>query len=98
MRTVYVCFPTVMDVKKFVENISPLEGNFDLIEGMYVIDAKSLMGIFAMNLSKPIKLRIEKDTEVAMRAIESFIVEEVSDETSDDSLSIRQTAKLGRIL
>ena len=76
METVYVYFSTVMEVKRFVENISPLEGDFDLIDGRYVVDARSLMGIFGMNLMKPIQLRIHKNSKKAMQAIKSFIVEE----------------------
>ena len=76
METVYVYFSTVMEVKRFVESISPLDGDFDLIDGRYVVDARSLMGIFGMNLSKPVQLRIHKNSKKAIRAIESFIVEE----------------------
>jgi len=74
MRTVYVSFSKVMDVKKFVENISPLEGQFDLVDDNYILDAKSLMGILAMDFSRPMKLQIEKATEETMHAIENFIV------------------------
>ena len=74
MTTVYVSFSKVMDVKKFVEAISPFEGQFDLIDGMYIVDAKSLMGILAMDLTKPVKLRIEKDADKAIRAINDFVV------------------------
>jgi phosphotransferase system HPr-like phosphotransfer protein len=65
-----------MDVKTFVERISPLEGQFDLVDGMYVVDAKSLMGILVMDLTKPIQLRIEKCSDSVMQAIESFLVDE----------------------
>ena len=75
MRSVYVSFSKVMDVKRFVEKISPLDGNFDLIDGMYVIDAKSLMGILAMDLTKPVQLRIQEDNEKTMEAIEGFVVD-----------------------
>ena len=74
MRTVYVSFGKVNDVKRFIEKISPLDGDFDLIDGMYVIDAKSLMGILAMDLTKPIQLRIHEDSDKAMTAIEGFVV------------------------
>ena len=76
MRTVYVFLPTVMTVKRFVEAISSLEGNFDLIDGRYVVDARSLMGIFSMDLSGPIQLRIQKDSEKAMKAVEDFLATE----------------------
>jgi len=75
MRSVYVSFGKVSDVKRFIEKISPLEGDFDLIDGMYIIDAKSLMGILAMDLTKPIQLRIQDDNEKTMTAIESFVVD-----------------------
>jgi len=76
MRSVYVSFSKVMDVKRFIEKISPYDGNFDLIDGMYIVDAKSLMGILAMDLTKPINLRIEKSSRKIMKAIEDFIVDE----------------------
>ena len=76
METVYVYFSTVMEVKRFVESISPLEGDFDLIDGRYIVDARSLMGIFGMNLTKPVQLRIHKNSKKAIRAIKGFIVEE----------------------
>ena len=76
MDTVYVYFSTVMDVKRFVESISSLDGEFDLIDGRYVVDARSLMGIFGMNLNRPIQLRIHKNSKKAMQVIKSFIVEE----------------------
>jgi len=76
MRFVYVSIPTVMDVKRFVESISSLEGDFDLIDGRYVVDARSLMGIFGMDLSKPIKLCIHKDSKKALQAVKSFVVDE----------------------
>jgi len=75
MRSVYVSFGCVNDVKRFIEAISPLEGDFDLIDGMYIIDAKSLMGILAMDLTKPIQLRIQKESEETMKAIGGFVVD-----------------------
>jgi len=65
-----------MTVKRFVESISSLEGDFDLIDGRYVVDARSLMGIFSMDLSGPIQLRIQKGSEKAMKAVEDFMVAE----------------------
>jgi len=75
MRTVYICLPTVENVQKFVERISPLPGQFDLLSHEYVLDAKSLMGIFKLDLTKPIELCIEIDTEETLQAIRDFIVD-----------------------
>ena len=74
MRTVYVSLPTVEAVQKFVELLSPLDGQFDLLSDEHVLDAKSLMGIFRLDLTKPIKLRVEKDSRETMRVLKPFVV------------------------
>jgi len=61
-------------VQEFVAQISVLGGQFDLLSGKYVLDAKSLMGIFSLDLTKPLQLRVEKDTGETMQAIERFLV------------------------
>jgi len=83
MRTVNVYLPKVMTVKKFVESISSMEGDFDLIDGRYVVDARSLMGIFSLDRTKPIQLRIQKDSKNAMQAVERFIVAQPVDKPVD---------------
>ena len=40
-------------MKAFVNEISKFDCDFDLVTGRYVIDAKSIMGIFSLDLSKP---------------------------------------------
>ena len=74
MRIVYIGLPTVKSVQKFVELISPLEGQFDLLSDEYILDAKSLMGIFRLDLTMPIRLRIEKASKETLNAIGNFIV------------------------
>ena len=54
MKTVRVCLDSIDKVKGFVNDISRFNTDFDLISGRYVIDAKSIMGIFSLDLSKPI--------------------------------------------
>ncbi|MCL1828727.1 MAG: HPr family phosphocarrier protein [Oscillospiraceae bacterium] len=76
MQTVYVNLPTAEAVHAFVIRISPLAGQFDLLSGRHVFDAKSLMSILTLDLTKPIELRVEKDTEETMRAIKQFITDE----------------------
>ena len=73
IKSVYISLPTVEAVQRFVERISPLEGNIDILSDGYVLDAKSLMGIFGLDLSQPIMLTVEKDTEEAMHSINPFI-------------------------
>ncbi len=52
----YLYFKTLEDVKSFV-NIAMLKDfELDFISGKYVVDAKSIMGIFSLDLTKPVKL------------------------------------------
>ena len=53
-KTIYL--KTISDVKKFVNIVTKCSYDVDLISDRYVIDAKSIMGIFSLDLSKPIKL------------------------------------------
>ena len=77
MKTVQICLDSIDKVKSFVNAITTFDAEFDLISGRYVIDAKSIMGIFSLDLSKPITLNIhsETDTYAIMAAIKPFIVE-----------------------
>ena len=68
MQTVTIALDTVDKVKGFVNTISPMDGDFDLVSERYVVDAKSIMGIFSLDLSKPLTLKIH-DSAVAERAI-----------------------------
>lgn len=56
MVSVNVMLSTITDVKKFVDVVSKYDFEIDLTSGRYVIDAKSIMGIFSLDLSKPIKM------------------------------------------
>ena len=61
MKTVQISLNSIGKVKSFVNTITQFEYDFDLISGRYVIDAKSIMGIFSLDLSKPIDLAIHTD-------------------------------------
>ena len=64
MKTVQISLNSIGKVKSFVNTISQFEYDFDLISGRYVIDAKSIMGIFSLDLSKPIDLNIHAENSV----------------------------------
>lgn len=49
-----VKFDTVCQIKKFVNVLQAICADFDLVHNRYTIDAKSIMGIFSMDLSKPV--------------------------------------------
>lgn len=48
-------------VKKLVNLVTQYEEDIDLVRGRYVIDAKSVMGIFSLDLSRPIIIGIHTD-------------------------------------
>lgn len=73
MQEVYVSLPTAERVQSFVETITPLDGDFELISGKYVLDARSLMGIFSLNLSQPILLKVYNATKSNMDVLQPFI-------------------------
>ena len=64
MKTVQISLNSIGKVKSFVNAITQFDFDFDLISGRYVIDAKSIMGIFSLDLSKPIDLNIHADDNV----------------------------------
>ena len=61
MKTVQISLNSIDKVKSFVNEISKFVFDFDLVSGRYVIDAKSIMGIFSLDLSKPIDLNIHSE-------------------------------------
>jgi phosphotransferase system HPr-like phosphotransfer protein len=61
MKTISVSLNSIDKVKTFVNDINRFDFDFDLVSGRYVIDAKSIMGIFSLDLSKPIDLNIHAE-------------------------------------
>ena len=61
MKTIKISLNSIDKVKNFVNDITKFDYDFDLVSGRYVIDAKSIMGIFSLDLSKPIDLNIHAE-------------------------------------
>ena len=77
MKTAKISLNSIDKVKAFVNEISKFDCDFDLVSGRYVIDAKSIMGIFSLDLSKPINLNIHaEDSELdsVMNEIQPYLV------------------------
>ncbi|XCP83413.1 HPr family phosphocarrier protein [Roseburia hominis] len=70
MKTVQISLNSIDKVKSFVNEITKFDTDFDLVSGRYVIDAKSIMGIFSLDLSKPIDLNIHAEDEDAEKIVE----------------------------
>ena len=64
-------------VKSFVNDISGFNAELDLVSGRYVIDAKSIMGIFSLDISKPIDLIVhtDADDEDILAALKPYLAE-----------------------
>ena len=77
MKTVRISLNSIDKVKSFVNDLAKLDVDFDLVSGRYVIDAKSIMGIFSLDLSKPIDLNIHSETQVdeILTVLAPYIVE-----------------------
>ena len=77
MKTVHISLNSIDKVKAFVNEITKFDNDFDLVSGRYVIDAKSIMGIFSLDLSKPIELNIhsEKNADEILEVLSPFIVD-----------------------
>ena len=61
VAVIVVNYNDVEDTLTYVKEITKYDFDFDLISGRYVIDAKSIMGIFSLDLSKPIDLNIHAE-------------------------------------
>ena len=77
MKTVQISLNSIDKVKSFVNEITKFDYDFGLVSGRYVIDAKSIMGIFSLDLSKPIDLNIhaEDDSDVILQALKPYIID-----------------------
>ncbi len=76
MTTVSISLTDIDKIKQFVNDVTKFDYDFDLVSGRYVIDAKSIMGIFSLDLSKPIELNIhtEENIDEILKVLEPYLV------------------------
>ena len=77
MQTVKISLDSIEKVKSFVNTIARFDADLDLVSGRYVIDAKSIMGIFSLDLSNPITLNIHgnESMDTILEALKPYIIE-----------------------
>ncbi|MBR2952554.1 MAG: HPr family phosphocarrier protein [Clostridia bacterium] len=76
MKSVKIRLSTIADVRDFVNILAKTEIDIDLCSGRYVVDGKSIMGIFSLDLLSPITLTAHSDdTDELFESIARFIVE-----------------------
>ncbi len=75
MLEVKLNLTTIDKVKGFVNILTKFDGQFDLVSGRYIVDAKSIMGIFSLDLSKEIDLHVDgcDDVEGLRAALADYI-------------------------
>ena len=75
MTKVMVSLQAINDVKEFVNIVMRYDFDIDLVSGRYAVDAKSIMGIFSLDLSKPIELDAHTDdADKFLKDIDKFII------------------------
>ena len=75
MKTFDMVLSSINDVKDFVNIVSRFDFDVDLTSGRYVVDAKSIMGIFSLDLSKSIKVEVHDDNcDEFLALVDKFIV------------------------
>ena len=77
MKTVQISLNSIDKVKSFVNDITKFDVDFDLVSGRYVIDAKSIMGIFSLDLSQPLRLDIHDDeqADACIELLRPYLIE-----------------------
>lgn len=76
MKTVQISLNSIDKVKSFVNDLTKYDYDFDLVSGRYVIDAKSIMGIFSLDLSQPLVLNADTDDEQKVKEAFAEFVQE----------------------
>ncbi|MEZ3445630.1 MAG: HPr family phosphocarrier protein [Lachnospiraceae bacterium] len=75
MRKMTIALRSTDEVREFVREVMPLENEYDLISGKYVIDAKSILGIYSLNLSKPLELVIRGECGDDLTVLDKYKVQ-----------------------
>ncbi len=77
MRTITIKLSLTEDIKDFVRVTSKYNYDIDLRSGRYIIDAKSILGIFSLDLSKPIEVDIhDNNCDDLVNDLQQFVIEE----------------------
>lgn len=75
MKETTIKLTNVQDIRDFVKEVIMTSYEVDLVQGRYVIDAKSIMGIFSLDLLSPIKLVAHSDfADELFEKIEKYVV------------------------
>ena len=75
MKTVVIRLKEIKDVYDFVGIVTTYPGEIDIVSGRYRVNAKSVMGIFALDLTQPLNLEIlGENADEVIAKLDPFIV------------------------
>ena len=74
VRKMTIRLKSTEEVREFVKEVMMLQNDYDLISGKYVTDAKSILGIYSLNLSKPLELVMRSERMEDLTVLEKYIV------------------------
>lgn len=69
MKSVQIQFRGLNSIKSFVNILSHYDNDFDIVDQRYVIDAKSIMGLFSLDLTHPVELRVMTENEEVINKV-----------------------------
>ncbi len=75
MKSINIKLDSIEKVKKFVHIVATVESDLDLVSNRYTIDAKSIMGIFSLDLSKELKLVVGNDDEATFQEVKEKLAD-----------------------
>lgn len=79
MNNFFIKLVSIEDVKNFISEANRCCMDIDVVSGRYIIDAKSVLGLFSLDLTKSLEVRVhgtEKDAEQFYHAVESVVVKD----------------------
>ncbi|MBQ5954203.1 MAG: HPr family phosphocarrier protein [Lachnospiraceae bacterium] len=75
MHTITIRLNSIDKVKEFVRVITNFDNDFDVRSGRYTVDGKSILGIFSLDLARPLELDIYGDNiDAVVEALQPFTV------------------------
>ena len=77
MKSIYIKLTTIDDVYSLVKALLAFDGDVDLVSGRYIVDGRSLLGIFSLDLTKPVKLIFhdENKADELFKILKNYVVE-----------------------
>ena len=75
MQEISIVLRDIQSIRDFVKEVVALDYDVDLVQGRYIVDAKSIMGIFALDITSPIKVvAATNDATAFFSAIDKYVV------------------------